>query len=135
MMIPQKLLDHLSLTSLLKLVCSCLTLFLIYQEVFTYTFTKPTTVSSELEQLDEESFPEVTACLDPGFNSTEARRQGYVLMQYPEGIDDKRFVGWNGKLGGKDNSSVMRDILSMKINQKLFNRILFADRHNRYFNC
>ena len=49
---------------------SSLTVFLIYQELITFMITRPTTVSSEEKTLDQDTFPQILVCLDPGLNST-----------------------------------------------------------------
>ena len=113
-MIYLTLRKHCTLTSLVKLVCSLLTVFLIYQELVNFLLTRPTTVSSEEKTLDQNAFPDIFVCLEPGINSSANSELGYNKLApfFRGSIDGDTFVGWNGMGGNKNN---VEDILNMKL--------------------
>ena len=111
---------HLGPSSLLLIICTSLTGLLVYQELVTFVVTRPTTTSSEEQSLNEETFPEVSACLEPAFNSGTAKKHGYNINTYYRGsMDGQRFVGWNGEGGLQDSADILDDILTMKLDQQL----------------
>ena len=122
-MIHPILKKHCSLSSLVQLLCSLLTVFLIYQELVTFTVTRPTTVSSEEKTLDPDTFPEISVCLDPGLNSTAISDLGYKhsLSFYTGSMDDQKFVGRNG-IGEKKN--IVEEIINMKLDQQFFKEVV-----------
>ena len=127
-MIHPTLRKHCSLSSLVQLLCTFLTVFLIYQELVTFMVTRPTTVSSEEKTLDHDTFPEILVCLDPGLNSTAIAELGYDKGTpfYRGSNDGERFVGWKG-IGAKQKniSENMNDILTMKLDQQYFLKVLY----------
>ena len=52
-------LDFCSFRNFFKLICALLTVFLIYQELFTFAIEKPTTTSKEDREIDINDIPEV----------------------------------------------------------------------------
>jgi hypothetical protein len=58
-MVPLAAREQCTVTKVLGLLCTGLTLFLVYQELVTFTVTRPTSVSSERARLDSSTFPEV----------------------------------------------------------------------------
>ena len=92
-----------------RVICSILTLALIYQVLFTFAVTRPTTTSKEEKELQVADFPEVVVCLNPGLNYESLSRYGYSGT-YSLGITEQewKFVGWNG--GEHENRSSL-DIL------------------------
>ena len=114
----------ISLKNMFTSICSILTLYLIYQVLFTNVVEKPTTTSREQKDLDIGDLPEVVVCLDPswspnsthqwdmstyqykrhsraicyldpGLNYTSLMKYGYHST-YSLGVIDKKFTGWNG---------------------------------------
>ena len=84
-------------------------MLLIYQELVTFSVTKPTTTSKEEKKLDTSDLPEVVVCLDPGFDTEIMRKYNYRPIRYYRGVNDERtFVGWNG---GKEETKSSREIL------------------------
>ena len=84
--------------------------------------SKPTSTSSEQEQLNENLFPEILVCKEYAFNSIEAKRHGYSVSAYPLGrfhhVDP--FRGWSGANESSINSSIILDkILTVKVNEPL----------------
>ena len=59
------------------LICSILTLALIYQVLFTYVVEKPTTTSKEEKELEITDLPEVVICLNPGLKYKTLMKYGY----------------------------------------------------------
>ena len=64
--------------NMFTLICSTLILVLIYQVLFTFTVTKPTTTSKEEKELEIADLPEVVVCLDPGLNFETLEKNGYI---------------------------------------------------------
>ena len=122
-MITQRLNEKLTMTFLLQLLCTSLTMILLYQEVVTYTVTRPTTSSSEQTALDEDTFPKVTVCLDPALSKEKAKKYGYDVNSYYRGeLRPKNgFVGWNGVATNESSFDILEDILTLKHDMTLFN--------------
>ena len=77
---------------------------LIYQELVTFSVTKPTSTTKEEKKLDTSDLPEVVVCLDPGFDTDVMRKYNYRPINYYKGLNKEHtFVGWNG--GGTENKS------------------------------
>ena len=84
--------------------------------------SKPTSTSSEQEQINEDSFPEVLVCKEYAFNSSEAKKHGYSVSAYPFGrfYREDPFCGWSGANENSNNSSIILDeILTVKVNEPL----------------
>ena len=126
-MVCSKLRKYCTLKYFLQLLCTFLTLVLIFQELVNYTITKPTTVSSEEGVLDDETFPEITVCLDPGLNITDISELGYPETSsfYRGSSDGKKFVGWNGPREDKNGTKDFEDVMTMKLDQQYFKKVLF----------
>ena len=108
-MFPSWLQNHLNLKNCFTLVCLSLTLLLIYQELVTFSVTKPTATSKEEKKLDTSNLPEVVICLDPGFDTAIMHKYNYTPVRYYRGADSEdKFLGWNG--GGSENES-SQDVL------------------------
>ena len=95
--------------NMFTLMCSILTLILIYQVLFTYVVEKPTTTSEEEKELEVGDFPEVVVCLDTGLSYETLIKYGYHST-YPLGQMKPygKFIGWNG---GEQVNKSSRDIL------------------------
>ena len=91
--------------NMFTLTCSILTLVLIYQVMFTYLVTKPTTSAKEGKELEITDLPEVVVCLDPGLNYESLEKNGYY-GSYVSGqlVFGGKFVGWNGGEHGNKSS-------------------------------
>jgi hypothetical protein len=111
-----KLRQVATLKNLLQVLCISLTVFLVYQELENFLVTKPTSTSLESRELDDDTFPEVTVCLDPALDAAAARRHGYQAVSYYRGgggADGSQFVGWTGGAGGGSLSSVLDSVLTV----------------------
>ena len=97
-MVCSKLRKYCTFNDLFQLLCIILTLFLIFHELVNYTITRPTTVSSEEGVLDEDTFPQITVCLDPGLSLTDILKLGYPETSsfYRGSSDGRKFVGLCG---------------------------------------
>ena len=113
--INQKLREKLTITFLLQLLCTTLTLILIYQELETFTVSRPTMSSVEQRAMDKNSFPEVTVCLDPSISKDQAQRNGYDITVYYKGMQNTNtsFVGWNGVDEHMNSIDILEDILTL----------------------
>ena len=81
------------------LLCSAITLLLIYQLVVTFVVEKPTTTAKLEKKLEKSDLPQVVVCMDPGLNSLALKKFGYHDTSYFEGKlqpHSSLFVGWNG---------------------------------------
>ena len=123
-MIHPTLRKHCTINTLVQLLCTLLTLLLIYQELVTFTVTRPTTVSSEEKILDPETFPEISVCLEPGLNSTAISDLGYQSF-YRGSMDGQRFVGWNGMKENNNIGNIVEDMMTMKMDQHYFKKVLY----------
>ena len=105
--------ELVSFKNMFTVICSILALALIYQVLFSFLVTRPTTTSKEEKELEIADFPEVVVCLNPGLNYEALLKYGYY-GNYPHGRlgeqlgTMEKFVGWNG--GDHENKS-SRDIL------------------------
>ena len=95
-----------SIKNWLVIVSTLVTVFLIYQEFFTFVVTKPTTSSIEVKPLETTDLPEIVVCLQPSFNSTVLKEYGYSTTDfYSRGLQNySEFIGWNG---GKGNGRIV----------------------------
>ena len=123
-MIHPTLRKHCTINTLVQLLCTLLTLLLIYQELVTFTITRPTTVSSEEMILDQDTFPEISVCLEPGLNSTAISELGYQSF-YRGSMDGQRFVGWNGRRENNSIDNIVEDMMTMKMDQHYFKKVLY----------
>ena len=101
-----------NLKNMFTVLCSILTMLLIYQLLLTYLVKKPTTTSEQKKDLELSDLPEVVVCLEPGLNSSSLEENGYHPTMYWRGVlqlEGQDFVGWNG---GKDTNKTSRDILN-----------------------
>ena len=101
----------ISLKNMSTTICSILTLYLIYQVLFTYVVEKPTNTSREQKDLEISDLPEVMVCLDPGLNYTSLMKYGYHST-YSLGVIDKKFAGWNGGAQEtKSSNEILEEVL------------------------
>ena len=109
-------LDFCSFRNFFKLICALLTVFLIYQELFTFAIGKPTTTSKEDREIDINDIPEVVMCLEPGIDTNVLRQYGYKqVTKYYRGATIKKFNGWNGNTAGKKSSKeILEEALIVK---------------------
>ena len=97
----------LDLRKVFTFLCAVLTLLLIFQELFAFAITRPTSNFQEEKDLQTGDIPEVVLCFEPGFDFSKLERYGYNSDTYYRGsMDGKSFVGWNG-----DETKSSKDIL------------------------
>ena len=70
---------HTTFKNVFTLLCSLITLLLIYNLVITFTVEKPTTSANEEKQLEKSDLPEVAVCLEPGYNNVTLEKFGYHI--------------------------------------------------------
>jgi hypothetical protein len=80
--------QYITLTNLFKILCTALTLFLMYQELRNYAVTKPTVTSSELTDLDSIPFSDISVCLNPALDANALINHGYKIDTYYRGSMD-----------------------------------------------
>ena len=93
------------------LLCSTLTLFMIYELVITFVFEKPTTTSQVGKQLAITDLPVVAICMEHGYNDVTLKKHGYHIGSYYRGAlqpYNNPFVGWSGR---KDENMSASEIL------------------------
>ena len=104
-----------TLKNFLALVCTSLTLLLVYQELYTFSIARPTTISTEEGIIEKEDLPEVVICSEPGLDLKVVDRYGYKRDTYYRGSHDgKKFVGWNGVKNEKPSEEILEDVLTIK---------------------
>ena len=122
---------EINLKNMFTVLCSILTMLLIYQLLLTYLVKKPTTTSEQKKDLELSDLPEVVVCLEPGLNSSALEQNGYHPTMYWRGVlqlEGQDFVGWNG---GKDTNKTSRDILNEALLIKDVNKTELV-RYNGY---
>ena len=100
--------EHFKLRKVFTLLCTILTLILIYQQLVAFTITKPTSSSREERKLESRDLPEVVLCFDPGFDPKVLESYGYSVTYYRGSMNARAFVGWNG---GENETKSSKDIL------------------------
>ena len=116
-----------SFSTLFTLICTILTLLLIFQELFTFAVVKPTTSSREEKERETSDLPDVVFCLDPAFDSANLTRFGYQRDSYFRGsrsMDDYNVVGWNEQ-GGENVTN--RKGQTEKSSLDILNEVLVFD--------
>jgi hypothetical protein len=120
--------EHISFANIFKIICIILTTFLIYEELVSYTVTKPTTTSSKQARLDTNTFPEICVCMDPAWDAQAAAKHGYIGEYFYRGsTDGDTFVGWNGVEG---DEQVIEDILSFHADHPPFHKAYFTFKNH-----
>ena len=135
-MLPFWFQKHVSLKNCSTATCATLTLLLIYQELVTFTITKPTTTSKGERKLDISDLPEVVICLVPAFHTGIMHKYNFPPTKYFKGVNkNDKFVGWNGK-GAKNKSAqdILDEILtfdnqSMYIGGGLVHTLYYKEEH------
>ena len=121
-------LDFCNFRNFFKLICALLTVFLIYQELFTFAIEKPTTTSKEDREIDINDIPDVVMCLEPGIDTNVLRQYGYKQVRsYYRGAINRKFIGWNGNTKRKKSS---KDILeeALIVKDKHIKRSIFLKK-------
>ena len=100
--------------NLFSILCTFLTLGLVYQELYTFSVERPTTVSTEEGTLNEDDFPEVVICTEPGLDLRAVKKHGYLMDTFYRGSSDgQKFVGWNGVKGEKSSEDILDEVLTI----------------------
>ena len=92
-------------------LCSSITLFMIYELVITFVFEKPTTTSQVGKQLAITDLPVLAICMEHGYNDVTLKKHGYHIGSYYRGAlqpNNSPFVGWSGR---KDENMSASEIL------------------------
>ena len=112
---------EINLKNMFTVLCSILTMLLIYQLLLTYLVKKPTTTSEQKKDLELSDLPEVVVCLEPGLNSSALEENGYHPTMYWRGVlqlDGEDFVGWSGGIGGnKSSHEILQEALLISDDQ------------------
>ena len=126
----------ISLKNAFTAICSILTLFLVYQVLFTYIVERPTSTSKEVRPLEVADLPEVVICLDPGLNYTALIKYGYhgSYVMGTKSSGKKKFVGWNGGEGeNKSSEEILEEALlvpdSWRFNKT---RLIFSATYSEF---
>ena len=104
----------ISLKSLFTSICTILTVLLICQELYTFSFVKPTTTSNEEKELETTDLPDVVFCLEPAFDLENLTQYGYLKDSYFRGSPSGNFgdfVGWNGQDMEKSSQDILNEVL------------------------
>ena len=103
---------YFTVRNFVTLICSLLTIYLTYQEMYTFLIVKPTGTAKEEKQLKTADLPEVVVCMDPPIDLNELRQYGYDSHYYRGSIDGDKFVGWNGDENeNKSSFDILEDVL------------------------
>ena len=96
-------------------VCTALTTFLIFKELFSFAVTKPTNTFEEEKEVEKGDLPEVVICPDPAIDTENLRKHGYekTYSFYRGSADGIKLIGWNGGERVENLSShwILEDIL------------------------
>ena len=105
----------LSAKNIFGVVCTILTLLLIFQELFSFAVLRPTNTYQEEKQLDRSDLPEIVVCADQGFDLNNLRKHGYekTYSYYRGSADGTKFLGWNGGevVGNLSSKKILEDVL------------------------
>ena len=79
-------------------VCTALTTFLIFKELFSFAVIKPTNTYEEEKEVERSDLPEVVICPDPAIDTDNLRKHGYekTYSYYRGSADGIKLIGWNG---------------------------------------
>ena len=127
----QKLRELCTITQLFTLICLCLTLLLVYDELKTFLVIKPAAVSSEEKPLKLQNFPQVSVCFDPGFNTTQIAGHGYKSF-WRGSSDGNTFIGWSGQDGRTSHSKLLEDLFTVRLNQTYFKHVFYYTNESGY---
>ena len=127
----QKLRELCTITQLFTLICLCLTLLLVYDELKTFLVIKPAAVSSEEKPLKLQNFPQVSVCFDPGFNTTQIAGHGYKSF-WRGSSDGNKFIGWSGQDGRTSHSKLLEDLFTVRLNQPYFKHVFYYTNESGY---
>ena len=101
--------------NIFTLVCTALTLILIFQELYSFAVLKPTSIYREEKVLEARDLPEVVICADPGLDTTAIEKYGYDRDKYYRGsIDGNKFIGWKGTQNKKEVTDILEEVLIVK---------------------
>ena len=118
------------------LLCSAITLLLIYQLVVTFVVEKPTTTAKLEKNLEKSDLPEVVVCMQPGLDSLALKRVGYHASTYFEGAlqpNSSLFVGWNGNSSeNKSSHEILEEALLLPKDEGLVLEALYTDDFKDY---
>ena len=110
-----KIVDHISLKNFFSLICTSLTLYLVYQELYTFSISRPTTISTETGIFEKDDLPELVICSEPGLDIKAVEKYGYRMDKYYRGsYDGQKFVGWNGVKKDKSSNQILEELLTIK---------------------
>ena len=97
------------------LICTLLTIAMVYQELYTFSIERPTSISTEEGILGLDDLPEVVICSEPGLDLKAVDKYGYLRDTYYRGSHDgKKFVGWNGVKNERPAKDILEEALTIK---------------------
>ena len=106
---------YLTVKNAFTLLCSAVTLLLIYQLIIVFVVEKPTTTAILEQKLEKSDLPEVVFCMRPGFNSLTLEKLGYHVSSYYRGAlqpNSRHFVGWKGNaFENKSSHEILEEAL------------------------
>ena len=101
-------------------VCTALTAFLIFKELFSFAVIKPTNTYEEGKELERSDLPEVVICPDPAIDIDNLRKHGYekTYSYYRGSADGIKLIGWNGgeKVENLSSHRILEDVLVLDKN-------------------
>ena len=125
----------------ITLLCSAITLLLIYQLVITFVVEKPTTAAKLVKSLEKSDLPEVVVCMQPGLNSLALKNLGYHIYSYFRGAlqpstvtnSASPLIGWNGDaFENKSSHEILEEALLLPKNERLVLEASYTDDFKDY---
>ena len=117
------------------LLCSALTLLLIYQLVMVFLVEKPTIAAKLEKKLEKSDIPEVVICMEPGFNHLTLKTVGYRVNTYYRGALQpySSFIGWNGDTNAnKSSHEILEEALLLPKSEALVLSASYTDNFKDY---
>ena len=112
---------------LLKLICSLVAAWFIYDELRIFFIDRPTSNSDEITRIGSEIFPDILICPILPLDLAQLATRGYLhYFGYYLGLDlpQTTFIGWGGV--GQEEPTALLDALSMMDEEQWANFTLDA---------
>ena len=130
---------YLTVKNAFTLLCSAVTLLLIYQLIIVFVVEKPTTTAILEQKLEKSDLPKVVFCMRPGFNSLTLEKLGYHVSSYYRGAlqpNSSLFVGCNGNSPeNKSSHEILEEALLLPKDEGLVLDASYTDNFKDYQNA
>ena len=110
-----QIMSYITPKNFFSLICTLLTITMVYRELYTFIIERPTTISKEEGILGMDDLPEVVICSEPGLDLRSVDKYGYLRDTYYRGSSDgQKFIGWNGLKNETSAKDILEEALRLK---------------------